>query len=84
MGEKKSKYGGKRKHNKSNKISTSSTYSSSKTSSKSSSNTSFNKGKKRTQKGGWFGEVINQALVPFGLWGLQQVYNKRKTQKHKK
>ena len=37
------------------------------------------KGNKRTKKGGFWGSVINQAIVPFGLLGLQQRYGKRKT-----
>jgi hypothetical protein len=40
------------------------------------------KKKRRGKKGGsWLG-VLNQAVVPFGLLGLQQTYGKRKTRKH--
>ena len=41
---------------------------------------------KRTKKGGFWGSVINNAIVPFGLWGLQHKYAKRhgKTRKHSK
>ena len=31
----------------------------------------------RSRRGGFFGEVINQAVVPFGLLGLQQTYRKK-------
>jgi len=33
--------------------------------------------RKRTKKGGFWGSVINQAIVPLGLLGLQQRYGKR-------
>jgi len=32
----------------------------------------------RRRRGGLFGEVINQAVVPFGLLALQQSYKKKK------
>ena len=35
-------------------------------------------GKKRTKRGGYWGQVINNALVPFGLWAAQNRYSKRK------
>ena len=43
---------------------------------------------RKNRRGGFFGEVINQAIVPFGLLGLQQTYRKkrhggRKTRKHR-
>lgn len=31
------------------------------------------------RRGGFIGEVINQAIVPFGLLGLQQTYRKKRT-----
>ena len=45
--------------------------------------------RRRSRRGGFFGEVINQAIVPFGLLGLQQSYKKksyggRKTRKHRR
>jgi len=33
-------------------------------------------GKKRTKRGGYWAHVLNQALVPFGLVGLQHKYSK--------
>jgi hypothetical protein len=42
-------------------------------------------GKRRTKKGGFWGQVISQALVPFGLWGLQNRFSRRKgLRSHKK
>lgn len=35
-------------------------------------------GKRRARKGGFLGEVINQAIVPFGLLGMQQTYGRKK------
>ena len=45
--------------------------------------------RKRSRRGGFFGEVINQAIVPFGLLGLQQTYRKkshggRRTRRHRR
>ena len=34
--------------------------------------------RRRSRRGGFFGEVINQAIVPFGLLGLQQTYRKKR------
>jgi hypothetical protein len=34
--------------------------------------------RRKSKKGGFLGEVINQAIVPFGILGMQQTYNKRK------
>ena len=34
--------------------------------------------RKRGKRGGYWGNVIGQALVPFGLLGAQQTYGKRK------
>ena len=47
-------------------------------------------GKRRSKRGGYWAQVLNQALVPFGLIGLQQQFSKRmrsrgsnnKTKKH--
>jgi hypothetical protein len=33
----------------------------------------------RRRKGGVWGQVINQAIVPFGLLGLQHAYSKRRS-----
>jgi len=42
-----------------------------------------NKKSRRSIRGGFFGEVIKQAIVPFGLLGLQQTYRKKgKSRKH--
>ncbi len=47
------------------------------------------KGGKRRRRGGNFGSVINQAVVPFALLGMQQTYRRKKnggkkTRKHRK
>ena len=39
---------------------------------------SFSKKNNKSRKGGYFGEVINQALVPAALIGMQQSYKKKK------
>ena len=36
------------------------------------------KGKSRSRRGGLWGQVINQAVVPFGLLAMQQTYRKKK------
>ena len=36
-------------------------------------------GRRRSKKGGFWGEVINQALVPFGILGLQQTYGRKRS-----
>jgi hypothetical protein len=36
-------------------------------------------GKKRGKKGGFFGSIINQAIVPFGILGLQQTYGRKRS-----
>ena len=36
------------------------------------------KRKGKSKRGGFWGQVINQAIVPFGILGMQQTYNKRK------
>ena len=41
-------------------------------------------GGRRKKKGGYWGQVLKQALVPFGLLGLQQLYGKRHTRKQRK
>jgi len=38
----------------------------------------------RSRKGGVWGQVINQAIVPFGLLGLQHAYSKRHRKGHSK
>ena len=38
---------------------------------------SAGKRRRKSRRGGFFGEVINQAIVPFGLLGLQQTYRKK-------
>ena len=40
------------------------------------------KRKGRGKKGGFLGQLINQALVPFGLLGMQHAYAKR-SRKHR-
>jgi len=35
------------------------------------------RGGKRSKKGGFWGQVINQAVVPFGILGLQQTYRRK-------
>jgi hypothetical protein len=35
-------------------------------------------GKRRSKKGGFWGQVINQAVVPFGILGLQQTYRRKR------
>ena len=52
---------------------------------------SAGKGRKvrRSRRGGFFGEVINQAIVPLSILGLQQTYKKkrtggRKTRRHRR
>ena len=35
-------------------------------------------GKRRSKRGGFWGQVINQAIVPFGILGLQQTYGKKR------
>jgi len=38
---------------------------------------------RRSKRGGYWGHIINQALVPFGLLGMQNAYAKR-TKKNRK
>ena len=35
-------------------------------------------GKNRSKKGGFWGEIISQALVPFSILGMQQTYRRNK------
>lgn len=39
---------------------------------------SAGKRRRKSRRGGFFGEVLNQAIVPFGLLGLQQTYRKKR------
>ncbi len=47
-------------------------------------------GRRRHRKGGFLGEVVSQAVVPFGLLGMQQTYRRRRggrsrrTRRHRK
>ena len=34
---------------------------------------------KRSKKGGFWGQIINQAIVPFGILGLQQTYRRKRS-----
>jgi len=36
-------------------------------------------GGKRSKKGGFWGQIINQAVVPFGILGLQQTYRRKRS-----
>ena len=36
-------------------------------------------GKRRSKKGGFWGQIINQAVVPFGILGLQQTYRRKRS-----
>jgi len=36
-------------------------------------------GKGKVKRGGLWGEVINQAIVPFGLLAAQQTYNRKRS-----
>lgn len=40
------------------------------------------RGSRRSKKGGFLGQVVNQAIVPFGLLGLQQTYKRKRGGKH--
>lgn len=37
-----------------------------------------NAGSRRKKRGGFWGSIISQALVPFGILGLQQSYRKKR------
>jgi hypothetical protein len=46
-------------------------------------------GNRRRKRGGFWGQIVNQALVPFGVLGMQQTYKKKsyggsKSRKHRK
>jgi hypothetical protein len=46
-------------------------------------------GKRRRARGGFLGEVVNQAIVPFALLGMQQTYRRKRggkkhTRKHRR
>jgi len=41
-------------------------------------------GKRRRKKGGYWAQVIETALVPFGLLGLQNAYGRRTRKHHRK
>ena len=46
-------------------------------------------GSRRKKRGGFWGQIINQALVPFGILGMQQTYRRKKnggakSRKHRK
>ena len=46
-------------------------------------------GRRRHKRGGFLGEVINQAIVPFSLLGMQQTYRRKRggkkhTRKHRR
>ena len=38
----------------------------------------------KRRRGGYLGQVVNQAIVPFALLGAQHMYGKRKTRKDKR
>lgn len=40
-------------------------------------------GKRKSRRGGFLGSLINNAIVPFSILGLQQTYRKKKGGKHK-
>jgi len=50
---------------------------------KSTSTSSSSSKSRRSKRGGYWGQMISQALVPFGLLGLQHAYAKR-TKKNRK
>ena len=39
------------------------------------------RGRGKTKKGGYWSQVISQAVVPFTLWGMQNRYRRNKTNK---
>ncbi len=51
---------------------------------------SAGKRRRKSKRGGVFGEVVSQAIVPFGILGLQQTYGRKKkrggkhTRKHRR
>ena len=40
---------------------------------------SAGKRRRKSRRGGFFGEVINQGIVPLSILGLQQTYKKKRT-----
>jgi hypothetical protein len=40
--------------------------------------TNVQKAGKRTKKGGFWSQIVNQALVPFSILGMQQTYRRKK------
>jgi hypothetical protein len=36
----------------------------------------------RKKKGGFWGQMINQAIVPFALFGMQQTYRRKRSSGH--
>lgn len=40
-------------------------------------------GKRKSRRGGMWGHIINQAIVPATLLGLQQTYGKKRSQKNR-
>jgi hypothetical protein len=39
------------------------------------------KSRGKTKRGGYWSQVVNQAVVPFALWGMQNRYRRKKTHK---
>jgi hypothetical protein len=39
--------------------------------------------KRKSQKGGFWGQIINQAIVPFSILGMQQSYKRKPSYKGK-
>ena len=39
--------------------------------------------KRKSQKGGFWGQIINQAIVPFSILGMQQSYKRKSSYKGK-
>lgn len=35
-------------------------------------------GRRRKKRGGFWGSIVNQAVVPFGILGMQQTYRRKK------
>ena len=36
-------------------------------------------GRRKRHKGGFLGQVVNNAIVPFGILGLQQTFGRKKS-----
>ena len=41
------------------------------------------KSRRKSQKGGFWGQIINQAIVPFSILGMQQSYKRKSSYKGK-